>query len=456
MARTATGGPASSTSAAGLPEDHERLVAAATATDPRAGPGLVALAVHGVMWYPRDVTGARSDRRATARGRTGLRHAALAGLLATTILSGGCATLINSSLPPRTPQGAVQVPPVETTDCMRTSAARKGFGYAPLDEPVTDPDLLRDYLDDVPMDVRETARAAGLERILAMLLRAQATATDDTPVSLVAMRLQVVMRISSLEIQLASLLFEVECTDAQVEEVLQELDRRARRRELAFTIASIAAGALIGVGAGAWDLSGTASKGPAALGIAAGITTAGLGIIAFVPKRRQVIFPHAHNLFVPIVRGEDPERLYPPFVFRLLTTPRAPGNIAPRELLLAAWKDIIADTIPAEDRRLAEAVLYGRGGVYDGALVDARERMIDVLESQLNSFDQDLETLYRYFGRLLDLPSAPSAGRTEVEGREVADLLDDQPQLRPTGERGGHDRVQRSRAPDLVGEHRPQ
>jgi hypothetical protein len=327
-------------------------------------------------------------------------------MLAATLLS-GCATLIDSSLPPRAPQGAVVVPPVEATDCMRISAARKGFGYAPFDEPVTEPGLLT-YLADVPMDVRETARAAGLERTLAMLLRAHTTATDGATVSTVAMRLQVVMRISSLEIQLASLLFEADCTGDQMEAVLQEIDQRARRRELVLTIASIAAGAIIGVGAGAWDLSGTESRGPAALGIAAGVTTAGLGIVAFIPKRRRVLFPHAHNLFVPIVRGEDPERLYPPFVFRLLTTPRAPGNVAPREQLLAAWKDIIADTIPAEDRRLAETVLYGRGGVYDGALVDARERMFDALESQLNGFDQDLETLYRYFGRLLDLPATTS------------------------------------------------
>ena len=340
-------------------------------------------------------------------------------MLVSTLLASGCATLINNSMPSHTPQGAVVVAPVEATDCMRASAARKGFGYAPLDEPLAEPELLT-YLADVPTDVRETARAAGLERTLAMLLQAQATSTtSDASISTVAMRLQVVMRISSLEIQLASLLFEADCTGDQMEAVLQELEQRARRRELAYTIASIAAGAFIGVGAGVWDLNNaTGSKGPAAMGVAAGIATAGLGIIAFVPKRRQVIFPHAHNLFIPIVRGEDPQRLYPPFVFRLLTTPRAPGNVTPREQLLTAWKRIIDETIPAEDRRLAVTVLYGRGGVYDGALVDARERMFDVLESQLNGFDLDLEILYRYFGRLLDLPGHPntSARGAEVEG----------------------------------------
>ena len=328
-------------------------------------------------------------------------------VLSSLLMASGCATLISTSMPARSPRSAVVVDPVEAADCLRTSARRQGFGYASLDGPVDDPELLT-YLDTVPMDVRQTARAAGLEPILAKLLQAQASASDEAPISSVAMRLQVVMRISSLEIQLASLLFEADCTGDQMEAVLLELDQRAGKRELAFTIASIAVGAIVGVGAGIWDLSGTDSKGPAALGIAAGVATAGLGIVALVPKRGQVIFPHDHNLFVPIIQGEDPDRLYPPFVFRLLTTQRTADGRTPRDQLLANWRNIILDSIPAANRHLAESVLYGKGGVYDGALVDVRERMFDALESQLNAFDQDLEVLYRFFGHLLDLPALPS------------------------------------------------
>lgn len=328
-------------------------------------------------------------------------------VLCSTLLASGCATLINASMPARTPRSAVVVDPVETADCLRTSARREGFGYAPLDGPVEDPALLA-HLAEVPMDVRRTARAAGLEPTLAHLLRARAAATDDASISAVAMRLQVVMRLSSLEIQLASLLFEADCTGDQMEAVLTELDQRAGRRELAYTIASIAAGAIIGVSAGVWDLSGAESRGPAALAIAGGVASAGFGIVALVPKRGQVVFPHQHNLFIPIVRGEDPDRLYPPFIFRLLTTPRTAGGRTPRDQLLVDWKNIIHDTIPPTDWPVAESLLYGPGGVYDGALVDVRERMFDALESQLNAFDQDLEVLYRFFGRLLDLPGIDS------------------------------------------------
>ncbi len=326
-----------------------------------------------------------------------------------TLLAGGCASLVSTSMPSRRPRTAIAVDPVETADCLRTSAGGNGFGYAPLDGPVEDPELLT-FLDAVPAEVRRTARAAGLEPVLAKLLRAQTTNGDERAAAEVAMRLQVVMRISSLEIQLASLLFEADCTGDQMEVVLLELDRQAGKQELAFTIVSIAVGAIAGVGAGLWDLQGTNSKGPAILGIAGGVATAGLGIAAFVPKRGRVIFPHKHNLFVPIVRGEDPERLYPPFVFQLLTAPRRAEGRTPRDELLADWQKIIHGAVPVAERPLAESVLYGSGGVYDGNLVDVRERMFDSLESQLNAFDQDLELLYRYFGRLLNDPALGSPG----------------------------------------------
>lgn len=325
----------------------------------------------------------------------------LAGVLVAGLVDGGCATLISPTMPVQAPRSAVVMDPVETADCLRPSAGRDGVGYAPLEAPAEDPALLGE-LADIPPAVQRTARAAGLESVLVGLLRAEARSPGERSITLVAMRLQVVARISSLEIELASLLFEADCTGDQMEAALLELDRRAGKRELALTIASIAVGALIGVGAGVWDLSGTESKGPAALGITAGAGTAVLGIAALTPKRGRVVFRHDRNLFLPLVSGEDPERLYPPFVFRLLNSPRTPGEPTPRDQLLRVWQRIIDEAIPAEDRAIAQTVLYGKGGVYDGDLLDVRERMYDALESQLNAFDQDLELLYRFLSRFLD------------------------------------------------------
>jgi hypothetical protein len=318
-------------------------------------------------------------------------------------LAVGSCTTMRPALPVSPPRGAVVIDPVETADCLRTTVGRVGLGAVALPGPVEDPELST-HLATVPADVRRTARAAGLEPILAALLRARATAPDERSIALVAMRLQVVMRISSLEIELAALLFEADCVGDQMEAALVELDRREGKQELALTIASIAVGAIAGVGAGLWDLQGGESKGPAALGIAGGVATATLGAVAFVPRPGRVVFAHERNLFVPILVGDDPDRLYPAFVFRMRTAGEA-GQPTPRDELLAEWQRIVDGSLPASRRALARKILRGGGGVYDAALIDVRERMYDALESRLNAFDRDLEVLYRFFGRVLDDPT---------------------------------------------------
>jgi hypothetical protein len=325
-------------------------------------------------------------------------------MLVAALAIAGCATVLSPALPARAPRSAIAIDPLETADCLRITAGRRGFEDIEQDPPILDP-ALQAHLGAVPPDVRRIARAAGLESVLAALLQAEVAAPDEPSITRLALRLQVIMRISSHEIALAALLFEADCTGDQMEAVLAVLERREGKQELALTIASIAVGALAGLGAGLWDLQGADSKGPAVLGVVGGVATAGLGLAAFVPRRGRVVFPHDRNLFVPIVAGEDPERLYPPFVFNLLTTQRAPGEPTPRDELLAEWQSILDDSVPASRRSLARTLLFGAGGVYDGDLVDVRERMYDALESQLSAFDRDLELLYRYFARLLDDPT---------------------------------------------------
>jgi hypothetical protein len=192
----------------------------------------------------------------------------IALMLAAALVAGSCTTM-RPALPAAAPRSAVVIDAVETRDCLRTTVGRDGLGDGALPGAVEDPELLAE-LAQVPADVRRTARAAGLEPVLAALLRAQVTGQDPRSIEVVAMRLQVVMRISSLEIELAALLFEADCTGDQMEAALLELDRQAGKQELALTIASIAVGALAGLGAGLWDVQGTDSKGPAVLGIAGG------------------------------------------------------------------------------------------------------------------------------------------------------------------------------------------
>ena len=305
------------------------------------------------------------------------------------------------------PRGAVRVDREEMKECMRLG----GRYDLPLAGPVEDPGLAA-HLAEVPLAVRRVAQAAGLEPLLADLLAAPASERGAP----LAAKLHLVMRLSSLEIQVAALLFETTCVGDQLDSLLHELERRQRTREVMLTVSSILIGAAAAAGGGIWELRGGSGDGPAALGIGGGVAAASLGLAAFVPARRAVIFPHERNLLAPITSGEDPRGLYPTFVFRMLTTPPADGGAAPREEILEDWRRILDGSVPASQRALAESVLFGDGGVYDRNLIDVRERMFDVLESHINACDLELELLYRFSSRLVEVMAAPALDGQAQDG----------------------------------------
>lgn len=267
----------------------------------------------------------------------------------------------------------------------------------------------------IPAEIRRTARAAGVERLLATLVADAAPGERS-----VELRLELFTRLSSLEIQLGALLFEADCVGDQLEAAIAELDERGRKQEIGLAAASIITGAAAAIGGGVYEIRGHAPVGIPVIGIVGGVAAAGLGIGAFVPRHVPVTYRHPRNLLRPILEGEDPEGLYPTFVFRMLMTQPQSGEMSPRDALLADWRNIL-DDVPAKQRTVAEEVLYGNGGVYDGELVAVRERMLDALESHLHSIERDLELLYRFADRVIAEPGvvageSPSRGDTPPSG----------------------------------------
>jgi hypothetical protein len=325
-------------------------------------------------------------------------------LFASLACAWACAPVFRPVLPHETPspRGAVRVDPEETRECLRLG----GRYDAPPDRPLEDPELAA-FLDEVPPEVRRVAQAAGVEPLLATLLH---MATSDASDANEAARLELVMRLSSLEIQITALLFEADCVGDQMEAVLDELERRQRAREVALTVSSILVGAVAATTGGIWELRSDGGNGPAALMIGGGAASAALGLAAFIPERRAVVFPHPRNLLAPIVDGEDPQGLFPAFVFRMLTLPDPHDGRTLRDEILDDWERILDDEVPSEQQARARQVLYGEGGLYDERLVDVRERMFDVLESHVNAIDRELELLYRYSAPLIETrPSSAPA-----------------------------------------------
>lgn len=243
----------------------------------------------------------------------------------------------------------------------------------------------------IPASIQRVAAAADIGAVLAALI----SDPNAGPRS-VELRLEIFTRLSSLEIQLSALLFEADCVGDQMEAVLDELARRQQAQEIGLAVASILVGAASGIGGGVYELRGRPPVGIPVISIVGGVAAAGLGLGAFAPVRAPIVFRHPRNLLAPILAGEDPDHLYPDFVFRMLTTPPADGGPTPQQTLVEDWRTILDDAVPASRRALAQEVIYGDGGVYDGDLVSAREQMYDALESQLNSIERELELLYRF------------------------------------------------------------
>lgn len=340
------------------------------------------------------------------------RNARLAApLLVAALLGGGagCAPQVSVGRPTRTPRRAVVMSEADHARCVRGAPGRASPYRDDLPGAETDPTRAA-YLEALSPEARRAAVAAGVEPLLASLLHERALSGGEPTLAILAKRQALEARLGSLGSQLLTVEFEAECTIARIQTTLGELDEDERARQLGLAVASLIVGAGTATAAGIWDLTGQSARGPAILGIAGGSASTVIGAATFVPRPRSVVFVHEHNLLRPIVEGEDPERLYPTFVFRLLTLPTVDGSPTPREVLLAEWRATIAHAVPEDERERAEAVLFGVGGVYDPELLAVRQRLFESLESGADALARDIDRLLSASHALLDAPSPAEGG----------------------------------------------
>jgi hypothetical protein len=285
---------------------------------------------------------------------------------------------------------------------MRRATGAEGPFRVPLAGAEEDPELAA-YLDPLPQELRRTVLAAGLEPALARLLRDRRAAAEPPSLEWIARRQAVAIHLGSLKVQVDAVTFELDCAGDLIEIVQSSIERDDSQREIRRTLASLIVGATAVIAAGIWELSEDAGhpRGPLAVEIAGGAAAAGLGVAAFVRRPEAIYLEHGRNLLAPIISGEDPAHLFPTFVFRLLTLPRRDGSTR-RDALLERFEQILRHAVDEPDLPRAEALVYGEGGVYDVALLDAREEMMDELESAVSAILRDLELVERYLGRTLD------------------------------------------------------
>lgn len=226
---------------------------------------------------------------------------------------------------------------------------------------------------EMPASVRRVAEAARL---------------DDAQL---ADRTYVLERVLLLQAELGAAEAELSCLDDQLETLQEELASNREDFELAFTLASIAVGALGSIVAGVLELSLPDSPAAPIAGIVGGVASAGLGLVAFWAPRESVELEHERNLLAAL-RGHEAieDGLLSGFVLRALDAPRGTAPSA-RDALRAAWEESLAELDPR-----ALEILFGPGGRYDADLLAAREVALEQLETEILQIRQDLELLLRF------------------------------------------------------------
>ena len=303
-----------------------------------------------------------------------------------------CAVALQPGGPASVGPDALVISEARAAACPRSPGGEGATYREDVPGTVTDP-LRARTLSVLPPAARRTALAAGLEPLIADVLLAWERAGDQPSVESIALRQQLDAVLASLQPQLLAVEFEAECNIALMNDAMGERAGDRERWTQRFTVASLVVGAASVLVAGIWDLAGAESNGPVIAGlVGAGATTA-LGAAALAPPGRRIVFVHEQNLLAPIERGQDTDRLYPTFVFRLLTLPTPTGAPTPRELLIEGWLRQLEQTAPDSRRATVASLLWGAGGVYDDDVLALRRRLYEELESTLDSFARDVDLL---------------------------------------------------------------
>lgn len=341
---------------------------------------------------------ARSVFRATERWFLAMRATHTHGLRRLLWLApccvalSSCAVALQPGRPANVGSGALVISEARVATCPRSPGGQGATYREDLPGPVTDPPRMQ-ALSILPPEARRTARAAGLEPLIADVILAWERAGNRPSVEALALRQQLDAVLASLQPQLLAVEFEAECNITVMNDALADRAGDRERWTLRYTVASLVAGAAAVLVAGIWDLVGTDSNAPLIAGLVGAAATTALGVAALAPPGRRIVFMHEQNLLAPIESGRDPDHRYPTFVFRLLTLPTPTGAPAPREVLIEGWRRRIEQSVVSTRRAAVASLLWGAGGVYDDDVLVLRRRLYEELESSVDSFARGVDVL---------------------------------------------------------------
>lgn len=302
----------------------------------------------------------------------------LVSVLASALLLAACAT---------PPEGKDLEAPI-AQECGRSDSVHLLPFTDPEDPPVA-PGALA-----FPARSVETARLIGALPALRRWLELQ-DQRAELAVTLAA-RQQLIDRVHLASLEVASVLAEIDCEDERNDQLRDRLQSRDNRRLRQLTVAGIVVGASTAIGAGALGLAGHGNASNA-VGLTGGIAEVGIGLAA-LREGEYATLTHPRNLLGDLWRGQMAQQTFPPAVWRYLNAqPDASRPYTVREQLIQQWQDEdwLGDRNTEGTARRIE-LFFGNGGRYAAADLQAREALLDTLQSRVAIFNQDIAALLRH------------------------------------------------------------
>ena len=211
-------------------------------------------------------------------------------------------------------------------------------------------------------------------------------------------RRKLTTRLQLANMEVSSLVAEIECEVQRADEVQDRLKQVQSRRTTTQTILGIIAGGVANILSGGIGMAARSGDAADIASVAGGTLEVLFGTSANFTKVRQE-FTHPHNHLEAFWNGEGKEKeFFSPGVWRFLTEPdiRDLEGHSLRDVLVQTWNEEGRLGKPGSHQEKArKALLFGGGGLYDSDDLHVREAMLHQLESSIQLMHQDLETLLR-------------------------------------------------------------
>lgn len=195
-------------------------------------------------------------------------------------------------------------------------------------------------------------------------------------------------RLLLTNIELEAIVAELDCNGERIDQLANYVDDINRNRNTRLTVASVVLAALTTVATVAIKNDHASTV----VGVAGGLTSAGLSALTINPKGKRVLIAIKRSLLKNIWNSDNSDQAFPPSIWKILNE-KAFSNSGDRSLIETIknrWLQYIFNgKISAGDQTL----FFDKGGSFTADDLHSLANMFNELQATIRSVQQDLRSL---------------------------------------------------------------